>query len=234
MLSCFGKLFTSILNNRINQYFEEKDIINSCQAGFRKGFSTTDNLYILQSLIEISQSSKQKLFCAFIDFRQAFDTVWRNGLWQKLLNSNVNGNCFIFIKNMYYQTKSLVKTAEGASAFFSSMIGVRQGANLSPLLFSVYLNDLHHYLSVNGVRGVECEMDPDDSIMIYIKILLLLFADDIVLFGNNKEDLQFALDKFNTYCDKWRLTVNTSKTKVMKFSKGRPPRNVKFYFKMRK
>ena len=231
LLSCFGKLFTSILNNRINQYFEEKDIINSCQAGFRKGFSTTDNLYILQSLIEISQSSKQKLFCAFIDFRQAFDTVWRNGLLQKLLNSNVNGYCLNFIKNMYYHTKSRVKTAEGASAFFPSMIGVRQGENLSPLLFSVYLNDLHHYLSVNGVRGVECETDPNDSIMIYIKILVLLFADDTVLFGNNKEDLQFALDKFDTYCDKWRLTVNTSKTKVIIFSKGRPPRNVKFYFK---
>ena len=62
LLSCFGKLFTSILNKRINQYFEENNAISSCQAGYRKGFSTTDNLYILQSLIEISQSSKQKLF----------------------------------------------------------------------------------------------------------------------------------------------------------------------------
>ena len=231
LLSCFGKLFTSILNNRINQYFEENDAINSCQAGFRKGFSTTDNLYIIQSLIEISQSSKQKLFCAFVDFRQAFDTVWRNGLWQKLLNTNVNGNCFKFIKNMYIQTKSRVKTSEGASAFFPSMIGVRQGENLSPLLFSVYLNDLHHYLSVNGVPGVECGTDPDDSIMTYIKILVLLFADDTVLFGNSKEDLQYALDKFENYCDKWRLTVNTSKTKVMIFSKGRLPKNVRFHFK---
>ena len=48
LLSCFGKLFTAILNNRINNYFEENDTINSCQAGFCKGFSTTDNLYILQ------------------------------------------------------------------------------------------------------------------------------------------------------------------------------------------
>ena len=78
---------------------------------------------------------------------------------------------------------------------------------------------------------MECATDPDDSIMIYIKILVLLFADDTVFFGSSKEYLQFALDKFENFCDKWRLTVNTSKTKVIIFSKGRPPKNVKFYFK---
>lgn len=132
---------------------------------------------------------------------------------------------------MYNHTKSRVKTAEGASAFFPSIIGVRQGENLSPLLFSVYLNDLHHYLSVNGVPCVECTTYPDDSIMLYIKILILLFKDDTLLFGSSKEDLQLAIDKFEIYCDKWRLTVNTSKTKIMIFSKGRPPKNVEFYFK---
>ena len=70
---------------------------------------------------------------------------------------------------MYNHTKSRVKTTEGAPAFIPSMIGVCQGENLSPLLFSVYLNDLQHYLSVNGVRGVKCGTDPDDSIMIYKK-----------------------------------------------------------------
>ena len=132
---------------------------------------------------------------------------------------------------MYNHIKSRVQTSEGISAFFPSMIGVRQGENLSPLLFSVHLNDLHHYLSVNGVPGVECETNHDVSIMIYIKILILLFADDTVLFGDSEEDLQFALNKFENYCDIWRLTINTSKTKVMIFSKGRLPRNLKFYFK---
>ena len=132
---------------------------------------------------------------------------------------------------MYERTKSRVKNSEGASAFFPSMIGVRQGENLSPLLFSVYLNDLHHYLAINRVPGVVCETDPDDSIMHYITILILLFADDTVLFGNSKNDLQFALNKFENYCDKWRLSVNTSKTKVLIFSEGKLSKKVKFYFK---
>ena len=77
LLSCFGKLFTAILNNRLNDYAEKCELITSCQAGFRKGFSTVDNLFIIQSLIDILKSQKKKLYCAFIDFKQAFDKVWR-------------------------------------------------------------------------------------------------------------------------------------------------------------
>ena len=95
------------------------------------------------------------------------------------------------------------------------------------------MNDLSHYLHSNGVPGVTCDYNAnqEDSIIIYLKILILLFADDTVLFGNSKEDLQYALNKFEIYCDTWHLTVNISQTKVMVFSKGRLPQHLKFYFK---
>ena len=89
LLSCLGKLFTAILNNRLNKYVEHYKLISNCQAGFRKGLSTTDNLFILQSLIEISKSCKNKLYCSFIDFN---DNVWRDGLWHKLLTYNIMEN----------------------------------------------------------------------------------------------------------------------------------------------
>ena len=73
LLGCLGKLFTVILNNRLNKYVEHYELMSNCQAGFRKGLSTTDNLFILQSLFEISKSCKNKLYCAFIDFKQAYD-----------------------------------------------------------------------------------------------------------------------------------------------------------------
>ena len=79
LLSCLGKLFTSILNNRLNKFAEKYEIICHNQAGFRRGLSTSDNLFVLQSLFEMSKSTKSKLFCAFIDFKQAFDNVWRDG-----------------------------------------------------------------------------------------------------------------------------------------------------------
>ena len=229
LLSCFGKLFTAILNTRISSYFDENYIIESCQAGFRKGFSTTDNLFIIQNLVEIAKGNKNKLFCAFVDFKQAFDTVWRDGLWQKMYDSRINGKCFEIIKNMYSNIKSRVSTAEGSTVFFPCQTGVRQGENLSPLLFSIFLNDLRHYLSTNGAQGVLCDSGDDENIHVFMRLFVLLFADDTVLFSKSKEDLQTALNIFSEYCTTWKLTINTAKTKVMIFSSGRQGKNLKFH-----
>ena len=77
IISCFGKLFTSVINRRLNKYAEEVELIEACQAGFRKNHSTTDNILI----IDIAKSRKDNLHCCYIDFKQAFDTVWRDQLF---------------------------------------------------------------------------------------------------------------------------------------------------------
>ncbi|MES9879996.1 MAG: reverse transcriptase family protein, partial [Sedimenticola sp.] len=94
LVSCFGKLFTAILNVRLNSFLEHEEILNENQAGFRKNYSTSDHIFVLYALIDILKSRKQKLFCTFIDFSKAFDSVWRVGLWQKLLSNNINGKIF--------------------------------------------------------------------------------------------------------------------------------------------
>lgn len=229
LLSNFGKLFTAVINNRLNRYAEKNDLIGGEQAGFRKQFSTTDNLFILRSLIDITQSSKKKLFCCFIDFKQAFDTIWRAGLWRKLVQSRINGKCFKFIHNMYSNIKSKVTTNEGSSQFFNCNVGVRQGENLSPFLFSIFLNDLENYLRCNYVSGVDIGVTTDE-IHIFLKLFILLYADDTVIFSDNKDQLQYALDIFDEYCKMWRLTVNVQKTKIVIFSKGKAQRNFSFKF----
>lgn len=71
----------------------------------------------------------------------------------------------------------------------------------------------------------------NEQIVTYLRMYILLFADDTVIFSENKEDLQKALDVFETYCDTWKLTVNITKTKIMIFSGGRMPGNMHFHFK---
>ena len=230
LLSCLGKLFTSVLNNRISTYVEKYEIICHNQAGFRKGLSTTDNLFVIQSLIDIAKSYKHKLFCAFIDFKQAFDNVWRDGLWYKVGNFGINGKCLNLIKNMYNNIKSRIITPEGNSAFFPCCKGVRQGENLSPILFSLFLNDLEHYLMANKANGIVCEANTENTYS-FIKVLILLFADDTVLFANNNNDLQIMLNIFEKYCEDWKLTVNVSKTKILIFSSDRSAQTFHFYFK---
>ena len=230
LLSCFGKLFTAVINYRLNKYAEEVDLIDPCQAGFRKGYSTAENIFIINSLIDLLKAQGKKLYCTFIDFKQAFDKVWRQGLWIKMLKHKINGKCYQVIQNMYDNIKSKISTYEGSTAYFPCFSGVRQGENLSPYLFNLYLNDLERYLDFNGAQGIPCET-LDDQLHVYLKIFILLYADDTVVLSDNRNDLQEALNVFEQYCEEWKLTVNIEKTKVLIFANGRLSKQDKFYFK---
>ena len=53
-----------------------------------------------------------------------------------------------------------------------------------------------------------------------VKVFMLLYADDVVIFGNSANQLQEGLNLLSEYCKKWKLTVNAAKTKIMVFRKG--------------
>ena len=215
ILSCLGKLFTAVLNTRITKFLEENDIINENQAGFRKRFSCFDHIFTLNTLINILKNKKQKLFCCFVDFSQAFDKVWRIGLWSKLLQSGINGKVFKVIHNMYQNIKSFVDTNDQNSPLFSCENGVRQGENLSPILFSLFLNDLESHLLIQGGQGITLNSDINE--LYWLKLLVLLYADDTILLAESASDLQNMLNSFEEYCNQWKLKVNLSKTNIIIF-----------------
>jgi hypothetical protein len=118
-------IFTSILNDRLNTFSEEFKILNESQCGFRKQYSTIDSIFILYSFFECLKSKNKKIFCAFVDFEKAFDKVWREALWYKLLLNNINGKMYRLILNMYDNIKSCVVYNNCKSDFFRCENGVR-------------------------------------------------------------------------------------------------------------
>ena len=150
LLSTLGKLFTRILNNRLNKWAEEYGIYIEAQAGFRKHMSTVDNVFVLNGLITHSINNNEYLYCCFVDFTKAFDYVERDILWYKLIKIGVRGQMLDIIKSMYNAVKSKVKNNNSVSEAFSCKIGVRQGECISPLLFAMYVNDLEQELENNG------------------------------------------------------------------------------------
>ena len=232
LVSSVGKLFTSILNSRLTKYAELVDMIPDSQAGFRKGFSTVDNIFCLHVLIELYLAFGKKLYCTFIDFKKAFDTVWRLGLWQKLVKNNVSGKILKVIYNMYENIKSCVKQDNIISGFFSCDIGVRQGENLSPFLFSVFLADLETFFDQNHVSGLtNISTFCQEQLRTYLMIFVLLYADDTIILAESAVDLQTSLSVFESYCSLWKLTVNVDKTKTLIFRKrkGRIDDEFKLY-----
>ena len=129
-------------------------------------------------------------------------------LWFKLIQNGIRGKILNVIQAMYRNIKSRVKFNKTLSNEFSSYVGVRQGECLYPFLFSMYINDLESELMQNGVVGIDIGM---------LKLYLLLYADDIVIFSSTSDGLQKGLDVLSEYCQKWKLTVNTEKAKIMTF-----------------
>ena len=120
LLSTLGKLLTKVLNNRLTFWSDTYDIISNSQAGFRKGRGTIDNIFIIQSIVDYSLEQGKRVYCAFIDFREAFDYLNRDCLWFKLLKSGIRGNMYDIIKHMYEETTASVKHQGILSDIFES------------------------------------------------------------------------------------------------------------------
>ena len=100
LLSCLGKLFTSVINSRLYTYLTNKGLLGNEQVGFRPKHSTLDHIFALQILSSYYISKGKQLYCAFVDYSKAFDFIDRTYLWQKVLNSNIDGKVFNVIRNI--------------------------------------------------------------------------------------------------------------------------------------
>ena len=211
LLSTLGKLFSRVINNRLSEWAEKYYILIEAQAGFRPGMGTVDNIFVLHGLITHFINRGKKLYCCFIDFTKAFDYVVRDNLWFKLVKLGLRGRILNIVKSMYKNVKSKVKMYNMLGNEFFCSLGVRQGECLSPLLFSLFLNDIEDKFIHSGFEGLDVDM---------FKLYMLLYADDIVIFANNAEELQLGLNFLSEYCTRWKLKVNALKTKVLIFRKG--------------
>ncbi len=102
----------------------------------------------------------------------------------------------------------LLLTKDGPTELFKCGIGVKQGCPASPLLFSLYLDELEKLLE-------EAAADIDCPRLTEILLAILLFADDIALFSYSASGLQKQLDILSSFCAKRGLTVNVKKTKIL-------------------
>ena len=139
-----------------------------------------------------------------VDFKRAFDTVWKVGLLHKLLALEIP-SCYIkWIKQFLSDRQGRVSYGVAKSGYKKFHEGLPQGSVLSPTLFLCFINDITDKLPPN------CEVS--------------LFADDLALWTQSSDideaesSMQKALDVLENWSKKWKLEINVEKTEVTYFS----------------
>ena len=215
LLSCLYKLYTSLLNQRLSLHCESNDYLVDEQNGFRSARSCQDHIYVLSSVIKNRKSNGEDTFCAFVDFKKAFDWVPRDLLLYKLSNSfDIHGRLFNTLATIYSSSVAQIRINGMLTEPFDVTSGVKQGDIISPLLFSMYLNDL-----ATGIKNLNCGLDINDY-----NLSILLYADDIVLIAPSERALQKMLSYIHKWCKKWRMAINTDKTQVVHFRRQKSAR----------
>ena len=216
LINCLCKIFITILTSRLTDWAETHNVIDESQAGFRKGYSTIDNIFSLQAIVHKYLCREGgRFYCIFIDFKRAFDSIQHASLWYSLERKGVspNGKFLSIFRSMYSQLKSCVKVKDGLTQFFDCHIGTRQGCVSSPIIFSLFINDLVSYLKSECDRGIFVSDQIEDMIA-------LMFADDVASFSDTVIRLQHQINCIQRFCESVGMSLNLLKTKIIVFRNG--------------
>ena len=202
-----AKIFTSILNNRLKHYLEKNSLLCDEQNGFREKRSCLDHIFTLTTILRNKIAEKINIYSCFVDFAKAFDSVNHEILWVVLKSNGLHGKFLNIIKDMYKNLQAAVNLEENLTDWFHIKGGVRQGDNLAPTLFAMYINSLATVIK-DQKQGVKFEDE---------ELSILLYADDIVILSETEAGLQKLLDSANGWIQHNKMSANMEKTKIVHF-----------------
>ena len=203
LLPCFMKIMERMMNERLQWFTEKHSILPPFISGFRQGRSATDNIVLLENTVQKTINNKGYTIVVFLDIAQAYDAVIIEGLLTKLSTRGIKGKMLKFLQNYLTDRTFQVRVRSQLSETKKLKKGLPQGSILSPLLFNLMMSDI----PTNDHVGI---LTYADDIAIYMS------GTNIKFIGKKIQDYLIQLDN---WFDKWGLTLSTSKTVPMLFTK---------------
>ncbi|KAH1208130.1 Secretory carrier-associated membrane protein 3 [Glycine max] len=197
LMSHTMKLWERVIERRLRK---ETQVIEN-QFGFMPGRSTMEAIYLLRRVMEQYRMDQQDLHLIFIDLEKAYDRVPREILWKALEKKGVRVAYIRAIQDMYDRVSTSVRTQGGESDDFPITIGLHQGSTLSPYLFTLILDVLTKQIQEIAPR-------------------CMLFADDIVLLGESREELNERLETWRRALETHGFRLSRSKSEMDEMEKS--------------
>ena len=207
ILPTLSKIFEKIIHKKVTVFFNKFNLFYPDQYGFQSKKSTTDAIIRFTDKCYDILNDKKSLISIYLDFSKAFDTIEHNLLCKKLECYGIRGSVNNWFRSYLTSRQQYVQINSIKSNNSQISCGVPQGSVLGPLLFLIYINDMH-----------KCT-----------QLKLIHFADDTTAFMSHNDINTLALT-INTELeniDKWicanKLSLNASKSSFSLFTNKKTP-----------
>ena len=205
ILNIFSKILEKVVHKQLYHYFEQNNILDDSQFGFRRNRSTTQALLRHTNYIYESLDNDKLLFSLYLDLRKAFDSVDHEILLGKLSHYGIRGTPLNWFRSYLTNRYQYVSINDRCSDMHQITHSVPQGSNLGPLLFLIYIGDF-------------------SAVTDYFNFTM--FADDCALSCNfGREDLLTVhhsinrnLQKISDWLSANKIMINSDKTKYILYS----------------
>ena len=196
-----------MITERLTYYVEKNELMTPYQSGFRRGRSTLDPLLCLESEVRKAQANKECVVAVFFDVEKAYDMMWKEGLLIKLDIMGLGGNVYNWIMDFLFGRAIRVRVGNSYSRRHEVENGTPQGSVISPLLFSIMINDI--YTQVGSDIGKS------------------LFADDGAIWKRGRNvnyivgKIQEAITEIESWSLTWGFRLSVEKTETLFFTRKR-------------
>jgi hypothetical protein len=205
LLPCFSKLFEKCFLVHFRQWVNEQGILPPEQSGFRPGHNMAVRLVAIVDQIGQCLQKNTAAAALFVDFRTAFNQLWFNGLWLKLVNLQCPLYLISWLRHYLTGRKAYIDIKNTSSSMFNLSKGVPQGSCIGPVLFIIYHHDILEALSTIHWK----HLFADD--------LSILFAPSSTMSSSNMinsltDQMKHVLLRLINYSIKWKQPINFNKT----------------------
>ena len=204
LLNSDYKIISKVLANRLRSVLTE--VIKKDQTCGIPGRTINSNLSLLRDIVKYSNEENIPSAMLCLDQLKAFDRVDWNFMYRTLAAMNFGPNFIKWIKIMYTDIKSCIKSNGFISESFKLERGVRQDCPLSPLLYCIVSKVMAEAIrNEPKIKGIKL---PDNT-----EVKITQYADDTTLFVSDTESISTCLSVLRVYEAASGAKININKTK---------------------